>query len=130
MPLQGYQYTIPSASQVDIITANTITFSDAIQFGLSTDTWTLAGMTFEFTIKASRSDAANLAQWTSGAGQIIITDPINRIITFNVPESVIAAALQVGKYVYDLVMFDGSSPPIRTMLMQGHLYIQQGVGSS
>jgi hypothetical protein len=128
MPLQGYTYTIPTASIVDIITANTVTFQDAFQFGLSTDTWTLTGQTFEFSVKASRDDSANLALWTSTAGQIVIDDVINRVIHFNVPESVIMAALQVGKYVYDLVMYDTSSPPIRTMLMQGHFYIRQGVG--
>ena len=131
MPLQGFVFTIPTAAQVDIITANTATFQDAFQFGLSTDTWTFTGQSFEFTIKASRDDAANLAQWTSGAGQIVIDDAINRILHMNVPESVInGVPLQVGKYVYDLVMFDGSSPPIRTILMQGHLYITQGVGES
>lgn len=128
--MQGFINTVPTAAQVDINTPNTATFQDAFEFGLPTDTWTLTGQAFEFTVKASRDDSANLVQFTSAAGQIVIDDVINRIIHMNVPESAIVAALQVGRYVYDLVMFDTSVPPIRTILMQGHLYISQGVGES
>lgn len=130
MPLQGYQYTIPTASQVDLIAANTVTFQDAFQFGLPTDTWTLVGQNFRMEVKASRDDAAALVAWTSLAGSIVVDDAINRVIHMNVSEAALQAVLQVGKYVYDLVMYDASAPPIRTMLMQGNLYIQQGVTES
>src|SRR5579859_3051407 len=108
MPLQGFIITVPSAAQVDIATANTVTFQDAFQFGLSTDTWTLTGMHFRMEVKASRDDAAALVAWTDLAGNIVIDDAINRIIHMNVSEAAIQAALQVGQYVYDLVMYDGS----------------------
>ena len=127
MSLQGTVYTIPSSAIVDIITANTATFQDAFQFGLSTDTWTLVGQNFRMEVKASRDDATSLIAFTSGAGQIVVDDTTNRIIHMNVSDTVLAAALQVGEYVYDLVMYDASSPPIRTILMQGKLFITQGV---
>ena len=125
--LQGTVYTIPSASLVDIIYANNTTLLDAFQFGLTTDTWTLTGQNFKMEIKASRDDATPLITFTSGAGQIVVDDAINRVIHFNVPDTTIAAALQVGQYVYDLIMYDNSSPAVRTMLMQGHFYVKQGV---
>ena len=128
--LQGYVYTIPSAAQVDIIYANNSTFQDAMQFGLATDTWTLTGQSFVMDIKASRDDATPLITLTSASGQIVIDDAINRVIHFNVPDTVMSAALQVGKYVYDLIMEDTSTPPIRIPLMQGHFYVGQGVTES
>lgn len=128
--LQGTVYTIPSSAIVDIITANTVTFQDAFQFGLSTDTWTLVGQNFRMEVKASRDDATSLVTWTSAAGNIVVDDTINRVIHMNVSEAAIQAALQVGEYVYDLVMYDGSVPPVRSMLMQGKLFITQGITES
>ena len=128
--LQNLTYVIPSVAQVDFVYGNNGTFQDAIQFGLSTDTWTLVGQNFKMDIKASRDDATPLLELTSASGEIVTIDAINRIIQFTVPDTVMVAALQVGKYVYDLVMFDGSSPPIRIPLMQGHFYVQQGVTES
>lgn len=125
--LQGTVFTIPTASIVDIITANTETFQDAFQFGLATDTWTLVGQKFRMEVKASRDDAAALAAFTSDAGTIVVDDTINRTIHMNVPDTTIQTELQVGEYVYDLVMYDTSSPPVRTILMQGKLFIRQGV---
>lgn len=125
--LQGTIFTIPTASIVDIITANTETFQDAFQFGLATDTWTLVGQKFRMEVKASRDDATALAAFTSDAGTIVVDDTINRIIHMNVPDTTIQSELQVGEYVYDLVMYDTSSPPVRTILMQGKLFIRQGV---
>lgn len=128
--LQGYVVTIPSAACVDITTANTVTFQDAFQFGLATDTWTLVGQNFRMEVKASRDDATALIAFTSAAGQIVIDDTTNRIIHMNVPDTVLSAALQAGEYVYDLVMYDASVPPIRTLLMQGKLFVTQGITES
>ena len=127
MPLQGTVYTIPSAALVDIIYANNTTLLDAFQFGLSTDTWTLTGQNFKMEMKASRDDVTPLLTITSGAGQIVVDDVINRVIHLNVADTVISVALPVGQYVYDLIMYDNSSPAVRTMLMQGHFYVKQGV---
>lgn len=127
MPLQGFIYTIPAASVVDFVYGDNTTFQDAIQFGLSTDTWTLTGMTFEMSFKASRDDVTPLLTITSGAGQIVVDDAINRIIHFNVPDTVMNAGLLPAEYVYDFIMLDSSSPAIRTCLMQGKFYVRHGV---
>jgi hypothetical protein len=128
--LQNLNYVVPSAAQVDILYANNGTLFDAFQFGAPTDTWTLTGQSFVMDIKASRDDATPLLTLTSGAGQIIVDDATQRIVHFNVADTVMNAALAVGTYVYDLVMFDGSTPPIRIPLMEGHFYVQQGVTES
>jgi hypothetical protein len=120
----------PTAALVNLVVANTVTFQDALQFGLSTDTWTFTGQNFRVEVKASRDDAAALVAWTSGGGQIVVDDAINRILHFNVSEAAIQAALPVGEYVYDLVMYDGSAPPIRVLLCQGCLTVTQGVTES
>jgi hypothetical protein len=104
------------------------TFQDALQFGtLGDTTWSFAGMTFEMSVKASRDDVTPLVTFTSGAGQIIVDDPVARVLHFNVPDTTIQADLPVASYVYDFIMIDGSSPPIRTPLMQGQLTIKRGV---
>lgn len=129
MPIGTFQ-AIETASEVDLVEYTNTTMQDAFQFGLSTDTWTLTGQAFRMEVKASVDDATPITTFTSAAGQILITDVINRIIQFNVPMSVIDAALPAGTYVYDLIMYDTSVPPIRTMMMFGNLTIQQGVTES
>lgn len=123
-------WAAPTASIVDIVAANTVTLQDAFQFGLATDTWTFVGQSFKIEVKASRDDAVALVAWTSAGGQIVVDDTINRVLHLNVSEAALQAALPVGEYVYDLVMFDGSVPPIRVLLMQGKLFVTQGVTES
>jgi hypothetical protein len=128
--LQGTVYTIPTASVVNIEAANTVTLQEAFQFGLATDTWTFTGQNFKMEVKASRDDPTALATWSTGGGTIVVDDAVNRVLHLNVSESALQAVLPVGEYVYDLVMYDGSAPPVRTMLMQGHLCVVQGVTES
>ena len=120
----------PTASQVDIVAVNTVTLQEAFQFGLSTDTWTFTGQNFKMEVKASASDAAALTTFSTGAGTIVVDDAINRILHLNVPEATLLASLPVGQYVYDLVMYDGGSPAVRVLLLQGNLYVVQGVTES
>ncbi len=118
----------PTAAQVDLLEDNNVTMQDAFQFGTVGDTsWSFAGQTFKMEVKASRDDVAPLVTWTSGAGQILMLDSVQRILQFNVTSTAILAALPVGQYVYDLLMIDGSVPPIRTKLMFGNLYMNQGI---
>lgn len=124
------RWSAATAAIVDLVAANTVTFQEAWQFGLPTDTWTFTGQNFRMEVKASRDDSAALVTWTSTGGTIVVTDAINRILNMNVPESAIQAALPVGEYVYDLVMYDGSAPPVRSLLMQGRLHVTQGVTES
>lgn len=117
----------PTAAIVNIYVADNGTVQDAFQFGVPGDTsWTLAP-NFKMEVKASRDDPTPLATWSTGGGTIVIDDAVQRVIHLNVPESVLQAALPVAEYVYDLVMYDNSVPPVRTPLMQGKFIVSRGV---
>ncbi len=103
------------------------TFSDAIQFGDPDDTsWSLTGMSFKMEVKASRDDTSPLVTWTSSS-EIIVDSVSQRVIHFNVPDTVLQASLPPAEYVYDFLMIDGSVPPIRTPLMAGKFVVSRGV---
>jgi len=105
---------------------NNGTWSDAFQFGQPDDiTWTLDGMTFELDVQRNRFDPNPLLSLTSANGRIIVDDPVQRVIHFNVPAADLQENLDPGLYVYDLVMT--SSFGVRTPLMSGTLEITQGV---
>ncbi len=117
-----------TAAIVNIITADNVTLSDAFQFGTPGDlTWSFVGQTFRMEVKASRDDTVALATFTSGLGQIVVDDVVQRVLHLNVPDTTIQANLPVAEYVYDFLMIDGSTPPVRVMLMQGELTINKGV---
>lgn len=120
-----------TAAAVDIFAPNNGTLMDAFQFGTAGDTsWSLAGQSFIMEVKASRDDPTGLATFTSAGGSIVVDDVVQRVLHLNVPKSVILASLPVGLYVYDLIMFDASVPPIRVPLMQGKFTVTQGVTES
>jgi hypothetical protein len=120
-----------TSARVNITIPNTVTWEDAFQFGVPGDTtWSFTGQNFHLEVKASRDDATALFSATSSGGSIVVDDVVQRVLHMNVPESAILAALPVATYVYDLVMFDGSVPPIRVQLMQGELEVQQGITES
>lgn len=113
---------------VDLTNQDNQTIQDALQFGtLGDTTWSFAGMSFKMEVKASRDDATPLVTWTSGGGQIVVDDAVNRVLHLNVPDTVVQALLPPAEYVYDLLMLDGSTPPIRTPLVQGRFIIKRGV---
>lgn len=117
-----------TAAIVDIFQQDNATLQDAWQFGTPGDTtWSFTGMSFKMEVKASRDDVAPLVTWTSGGGQIIVDDVVNRVLHMNVPDTVLQALLPPACYVYDLIMLDGSTPAIRTPLMQGRIYVSRGV---
>lgn len=117
-----------TAACVDITSGDNQTLADAFQFGTIGDTsWSLVGQSFKMDIKASRDDVAALFELTSAGGSIVVDDVVQRVIHLNVPYTTIQASLPCGEYVYDLIMFDGSTPPIRVPLMQGKLFIKRGV---
>jgi hypothetical protein len=120
----------PSSSYVKIVAANNATFQEAYQFdppvsGMTGPAWTLAP-NFRLDIKAYH-EGPTLVSFTSGAGQIVVDDPVQRLIHTNVPESVIQGALVPGRYIYDLIMYDNSVPPVRTALMTGEFVVTDGV---
>lgn len=113
---------------VDIFASDNGTLQDAFRFGVLGDTsWSLTGQSFKMEIKASRDDVSPLLTLTSAGGSIIIDDVVQRVIHLNVAYTALQAAVPVGEYVYDLIMFDASVPPIRTPLMQGRFCLQHGV---
>lgn len=117
-----------TSSIVNIATGDNVTLQDAFRFGVLGDTtWSFTGQSFRMEVKASRDDAVALAAWTSGAGQIVVDDAVQRVLHLNVSEAAIQAALPVADYVYDLVMISSDPTPVRVQLMQGTLSIGKGV---
>lgn len=121
----------PSSAHVKIVVAKNATFNEAYQFdapvaGVTPPTWTLYP-NFRLDVKGYFEQAVPLISLTSGSGQIVVDDAVQRVIHFNAPETIIFPALVPGKYLYDLVMFDNSVPPIRVPLMHGEFVVTDGV---
>jgi hypothetical protein len=117
-----------TSAHVDLAIDNNATWSDAFQFGEPDDaTWTLNGQTFEMDVRLNSYDETPLLHMTSGGGQIIIDDIIQRVIHFNVDPTTIQTSLSPGVYIYDLIMADLSTPPIRVALMHGKVEVSDGV---
>lgn len=120
-----------TSAWVNITIANTVTWNDAFQFGTVGDTsWSFVGQNFKLEVKASRDDATALFTASSTGGTIVVDDVVQRVLHMLVPEATVLANLPVAEYVYDLVMYDASTPPIRTQLMQGELKVTQGITES
>jgi len=116
-----------TSAEVNIVIGNGATWQDAFQFGQPGDfTWQLT-FNWECEIKLDRYQTTPLLNPSTVNGQIIVDDINQRVIHFNVGPAIIQAALQPGIYVYDLIMFDNSTPAIRTVLMHGKLKVVQGV---
>ena len=112
-----------SSAEVDFVVSNNETFGDSIQFdppvaGVTGPAWTLSNQKFIMNV-AANYESAGLLSLTSASGQIIVDDVTTRVIHFNVPKTVISAALIPGEYVYDFVMFDNAVPPREVQLMHG-----------
>ena len=119
---------VDTCARVDLLIFDNLTFEDAFQYGVAGDTtWSFTGQNFRMDIKGSEEDNTFLLSLTSGAGQIVVDDAVNRVLHFNVPETIISAALTPGEYVYDLVMYDGSTPAVRVGLMRGRLCVSHGI---
>jgi hypothetical protein len=121
----------PSSANVKIVVAKNASFVEAFQFdppvaGVTPPTWTLYP-NFRLDVKAYPEQAAALVSLTSASGQIVVDDATQRVIHFNVPETIITPALVPGCYWYDLIMFDGSTPPIRVPLMHGAFVVTDGI---
>ena len=119
-----------TAARVDILTATNVTFADAFQFGTPGDTsWSFTGQSFRMDLKSNKfGPNAALLSITSGAGQIVVSDLVNRILYFDVPEATFSAADVIpGEYDYDFIMYDSSNPAVRIALMYGKFEMVQGV---
>ena len=124
---------IGTSAFVDIVTATNVTWQDAFQFDAPGQAcsnilpWTLNGQNFRLDIKGNKDQTVPLLSLLSSAGQIVVADPIQRVVYMNVPESVITAVLVPGRYLYDFIMFDNSTPPIRVALMHGSFTLREGI---
>ena len=147
---------VVTAAKVDIVTSDNVSWEDAFQFdppgmtgwpsppywpwGVSGPMWSLTGQFFRMDIKGNKGQTGALMSLDSGpTGSTLFTinDPDARILLVDVPEAVLlghtgvtgatGAGLIPGEYAYDFIMYDGSDPPIRIMLMQGRFIFQHGV---
>jgi hypothetical protein len=118
-----------TAARIDIVTPDNTTWTDAFQFGIQGDTsWSFTSQNFRLDIKGNKyTQAVALLSLTSGAGQLVVQDPVQRILQMNVPEATLTGSLVPGEYQYDLVMIDTSIPPIRIALMYGSFKLTHGV---
>jgi hypothetical protein len=117
-----------SSAHVDMVAANNASFVDAIQFdppvpGVTGPAWTLTGYDFEMSI-ARNKETASLLTLTSVASEIVVDSETDRIIHFDVADTVIAAALIPGNYIYDLIMDNGTQ---RIALMHGKFTVTDGI---
>jgi hypothetical protein len=116
-----------TSAYVDIATSTNVTWEDAFQFGTPGDTsWSFNGQNFRLDIKGNKIQTSPLLSISSGAGQIVVDDPVQRVLHTLVPETVIGI-LVPGEYEYDLIMFDNLSPPTRIALMHGKFRLQEGI---
>lgn len=117
-----------TASWTELETWDNATFQDAFEFGTAGDTsWSFTNQNFRMDIKGNADDTVPLLTLLSTSNDIVVDDAVNRILHFNVSESTLTAALTPGCYVYDLIMYDGSSPPVRVPLMRGTFELKHGV---
>lgn len=117
-----------TSAYVDFVISDNVTWTDALQFGTPGDTsWSFTGQNFRLDIKGNKDQTIPLLSITSSVGQIVVDDPVQRVLHFLVPEAALNAGLVPGHYVYDLIMFDNSVPPIRIQLCQGKFHFGVGV---
>lgn len=118
-----------TAARVDVVTPDNATWTDAFEYGIQGDTsWSFTGMGFRLDIKGNKdTQTSALLSLTSTGGQIVVLDAVNRILQLNVPEATLTGVLVPGEYDYDLIMFDTSVPPVRTVLMYGKFKLVHGV---
>jgi hypothetical protein len=135
-------YGVATAAIVDVVTSTNTTWEDAFQFdppavpgqplppyypaGGTGPTWGFTGQNFRMDIKTNINASGPSLTLTSAAGQIVVDDYTNRILHMNVPETIFSGLIP-GTFLYDFIMFDGSVPPIRVMLMQGKFHLAPGI---
>lgn len=119
-----------TVARIDMEIQDNATWQDAFQFGVEGDTtWDLVGESFIMDVKGNREDPTPLLTLSTDNGRIVVDDTALRVIHFNVEDTDIQDNIppQDDAYVYDLVMYDGSTPPRRVAMMGGCLRVCQGV---
>jgi len=117
-----------TAAVVDMAVPNNATWQDAFQFSQdSAAPWDFTGQKFIMEIKGNPNDTTVLLELTSDAGEIVVDSSAERVLHINVPYTAIQAALKVGEYFYDFIMYDTGTPVVRVQLMRGTVTIDQGI---
>lgn len=118
-----------TAAVVNMTVPNNATWQDAFQFADPDATgWSFTGYKFIMELKGNPNDTSDLIELTSDAGEIVVDSESERVLHINVPKAQIVAALKVGEYVYDFIMYAAADPTgDRTVLMRGLVEITQGI---
>jgi hypothetical protein len=118
----------PTSEHLDITLALNATLQEAFRFGDTDDTsWSFTDQHFRMDIKASREVDTVLLTLTDANGRIVVDNATTRVLHLNVDDATLQAALVPGCYVYDLIMYDESVPPIRVQLLHGDVKAKLGV---
>jgi hypothetical protein len=109
---------------------NNAWFLNAFRFGLLGDTsWSFTGKNFLCDLKSDPAQAkADLAlsSTSPSPATILVLDPVQRVLQFNVTDHLIRSKLQLGPYNYDLIMVDAVTGE-RDTLMSGVITVVQGI---
>ncbi len=131
-----------TSARVDMELSLNATWQDAFQFGDPTDTtWNFSGQKFWLDIKGNIEDTTPILRLVSTSetfvgfpylqNAIVVDDAVKRVLNLNVDMATLVNDLLPWQtYVYDLVMIDGSSPPVRVQLMHGKVKTVLGVTGS
>jgi len=126
---------VRSVSKVTLTLFNNVWWMDAFQYGQPNDlTWDFNAKTFLLDIKLDPTATTPLLALSSLNGDIVVDDPILRILHMNVDDHIIRTGLPVNElqvpeldpYAYDLVMVDDVTGE-RMLLMFGWIEVCQGV---
>jgi hypothetical protein len=109
---------------------NNAWFLNAFRFGVLGDTsWSFTGKEFLCDLKSDPGQTKpdlSLASDSPSPATILVLDPINRVLQFNVTDILIQQKLQLGPYNYDLIMVNTSTGE-RDTLMSGVITVVQGI---
>jgi len=117
--------TQPS-TRVDFSVVDNGDWEDALQLGDPEDqTWNLNGAAFYLDIKGDDDDASSLLSLSTGAGTIVVNDPIGRVISMNLPHAQWGQVVERGKpYRYDMLMVQAG---VQTPVFHGELKMHHGI---
>ena len=117
-------------TRVDLTLQNNLWWSDNFQFGEPTDfTWNLSNANLYLNVTTEPiGQNPVLLQCSTALGNILIVDPVNRVVAMNVSDIAMRAALGTppAEFVYDMVMQDKTTGVIEG-LMYGEIDWHSGV---
>lgn len=124
-------------TRVDLVISTTVTWDDQWQFGYPDDfTWNFSNKNFFLSVTLPPTGTnPTIVTWKSTLGEIVVVDPVNRILGMNVAYSPAQSARSIqsmlggnagGDYNYELVMTDLSTGAT-DLLMYGELEVAEGI---